>query len=85
MITKIYNLIFKFFRNRIGSDEFTSKSAGLSLTTGLIFTVIVVLTNLLAILIFNYDFLKGLNAWYFLILFFVLYPIIMKFVKSKVE
>ena len=85
MTNKIYNLIFNFFKNRFGSDEYTSKSAGLSLTTGLILIIILVSLYLFLILLFNYNYLKQLNLWYFVIIIFGLYAIVIKFVKTRLK
>ncbi|CAH8283169.1 hypothetical protein EV196_102144 [Mariniflexile fucanivorans] len=84
IIISIYNSIFFFFHKRIGSNNYTSKSAALTIVSFVIIGVLIILLNAISIILINYDFIKNANEWVILITFIFIYIITYSFVSKQI-
>lgn len=85
IIKKIYDIIFKFFLKKLGSDYYTSCAAALSISSGFITISIMIMFNVFILLLINSDLLKTLSIWGILIFILITYFVVEKYVKMIIK
>jgi len=75
-IIHLYNVIYYFFYNKLGSDKFTSSSASLNILTLFIVVVLLVLINVFFIFLIEIDMIKKMSDWLILLVVVILFLLI---------
>ena len=84
-MSKLIKLLYSFFFNlfhKFGSDRFTSFEGAVTLTAGSIILFAFILLDILSIYLFNFNLIKDVNKWIFVIVMGFLITIVSNFVKK---
>ncbi len=73
LIKYIYQFLYLFFYNKLGSDKYTSSSASISLTVLFLIVITLSLINTLTIYLLKLDVIKLINEWLLLVVVILLY------------
>ncbi|MEY4964407.1 MAG: hypothetical protein RLZZ323_1726 [Bacteroidota bacterium] len=87
-MSKLIKLLYGFFLNlfhKFRSDKFTSFEGAVTLTAGSIILFAFILLDMLSIYLFNFNLIKDVNKWIFVIVMGFLITIVSNFVKKIVK
>lgn len=73
IIRYFYKSVHAFFYDRLGSDEHTSDLASISILAMLLVIIVLILTNIIFIITFNFNILKESDQWVIFISILILY------------
>jgi len=72
-IKYIFNCVYTFFYNKLGSDKYTSTSASISILIILAIVVTLIIINLISNYFFKLNLIKEMNQWVLLLIITGLY------------